>query len=135
MIGGGSTAKLAEGIKHLTSLETLNLAGNSIGNDGAVALIGGVKNLTSLKTLDLDYNNIEGRVVEVIKHLTSSSLELHGLHTNRTGFSSNWKSQEPKKKPVTCTLDTRMNHLAIFYEHKKFRTHEQWLSMAHKLFT
>ena len=64
--------------------------------------------MTSLKTLDLDYNNIEGRVVEVIKHLTSSSLELHGLHTNRTGFSSNWRSQEPKQKP--CTLDTRMHY-------------------------
>ena len=33
-IGDGSAAKLAEGIKHLTSLEALNLDWNGIGYDG-----------------------------------------------------------------------------------------------------
>jgi len=44
--------------------------------------------VTSLKTLDLDNNKMEGRdvakLVEGIKHLTS--LQIHGLSTNRTGL-------------------------------------------------
>ena len=38
-----SAAKLVEVIKHLTSLETLDLAWNGIGYDGIVALTGGIK--------------------------------------------------------------------------------------------
>ena len=61
-IGDRGAAKLAEGIKHLTSLETLHLGLNGIADDGVVALTGGIRSLTSLKTLDLSNNKIGDKV-------------------------------------------------------------------------
>ena len=86
-ITGRDAAKLAESIKHLSSLETLNLVGNGIGYEGVVALTGGIKSLTSLKALVLGINSIGDRgaakLVEGIKHLTS--LETLDLSRNEIG--------------------------------------------------
>ena len=79
--------ELTKGIKHLTSLETLNLSGNRIGYDGIVALTDCIKSLTSLKELDLFDNEIGGgsaaKLVEGIKYLTS--LETLNLGRNKIG--------------------------------------------------
>jgi len=64
----------------LTSLQTLNLGSNRIGDDGVVALTRGLKNLTSLKELDLNFNEIgdmgAARLAEETKHLNSLNLFL-----------------------------------------------------------
>ena len=79
---------LAESLKHLTSLETLNLAGNRIGYDGVIAVTGGLKSLTSLKTLDLSMSGMGDRsaakLAEGIKHLPS--LETLNLAWNEIGY-------------------------------------------------
>ena len=73
-----SVAKLFEGIKRLTSLETLSLAENRIGYGGVVSLTRGLKSLTSLKALDLSWSGMGDRsaakLVEGIKHLPLSFL-------------------------------------------------------------
>jgi len=64
----------------LTSLQTLTLSHNRIGDDGVVALTRGLKNLTSLKELDLNFNEIgdmgAARLAEETKHLNSLKLSL-----------------------------------------------------------
>ena len=81
-------AKLAESIKHLSSLETLDLGWNIIRYDGVAALTEGIKSLTSLKILDLFNNQIGDRgaakLAEGINHLTS--LEALNLAWNKIGY-------------------------------------------------
>jgi len=61
----------------LTALQKLNLSGNKIGPDGAIALVGGFKLMSSLQELDLSHNNIctEGAVAlaDGLRHLTKLS--------------------------------------------------------------
>ena len=57
-IGNDGAAALAECLKFNTSLTTLTLFHNKIGNDGAAALAECLKNNTSLTTLDLARNRI-----------------------------------------------------------------------------
>ncbi len=46
---------LADGLRHCSSLQTLNLDQNTIGADGAKALADGLKHCSSLQTLNLYY--------------------------------------------------------------------------------
>ena len=56
-IDSDGAVALAEGLKCCTNLQTLNLRSNSIGSDGAVALAEGLKCCTNLQTLNLSYNS------------------------------------------------------------------------------
>ena len=56
---------IVEGLKCCTNLQTLDLSGNSIGSDGAVALAEGLKFCTNLQTLDLRNNSIGSDGVKI----------------------------------------------------------------------
>ena len=66
---------LADGLKHCTSLRTLNLSDNSICDDGCKGLADGLKHCTSLRTLNLSYSSIGNDGVKALadelKHCTS----------------------------------------------------------------
>ena len=57
-IGDDGARALAGGLKHCPNLQTLNLGGSSIGGDGARALAGGLKHCPNLQTLNLGGNSI-----------------------------------------------------------------------------
>ena len=76
-------AALAECLKYNTSLTTLNLHGNKIGDDGAAALAECLKYNRSLTTLNLHGNGIgdygAAALAECLKYNTSlTTLNLHG---------------------------------------------------------
>ncbi len=50
--GADGAKALADGLKHCSSLQTLNLEWNSIGDDVAKALADGLKHCSSLQTLE-----------------------------------------------------------------------------------
>ena len=55
---GHDKNSLCTALKCCTYLQTLDLSGNNIGSDGAVALAEGLKCCANLQTLDLSYNSI-----------------------------------------------------------------------------
>ena len=57
-IGSDGAVALAEGLKCCTNLQTLNLWSNSIGSNGTVALAEELKCCTNIQTLDLGSNSI-----------------------------------------------------------------------------
>ena len=57
-IGSNGAVALAKGLKHCTNLKKLYLHCNSIGSDGALPLAEGLKCCTNLHALNLSYNSI-----------------------------------------------------------------------------
>ena len=57
-IGDDGAKALADGLKHCRSMQTLNLSHNKIFADGAKAIAGGLKHCPDLKTLNLEQNFI-----------------------------------------------------------------------------
>ena len=85
-IGDAGAAALAECLKCNTSLTTLNLGHNEIGDDGAAALAEWLKYNTSLTTLDLCGNGIGATALgDCLKFNTS----LTTLNLNRNGIGDN----------------------------------------------
>ena len=84
-IGDDGIKALAEGLKHCTSLQTLNLSDNCIVD--VKALADGLKNCTSLQRLDLSDNSIGNdgvkALVDQLKHCTS--LQTLDLSRSRMG--------------------------------------------------
>ena len=58
IIGSDGAVALAGGLKCCTNLQTLNIWFSSIGSDGAVALAGGLKCCTNLQTLNIWFSSI-----------------------------------------------------------------------------
>jgi Ran GTPase-activating protein (RanGAP) involved in mRNA processing and transport len=85
-IGGEGAAALA-GLKVNSSLQTLNLTWNKIGDDGAVALAAGLKVNSSLQTLNLTWNKIgdEGAVALAEALKDNKSLQTLALCKNQIG--------------------------------------------------
>ena len=85
-LGDDCAKALAEGIQHCSSLQTLDLRGNSIGVDGAKALAEGLQHCSSLQTLKLGGNSIgvEGAkaLAEGLQHCSS----LQTLHLEGNGI-------------------------------------------------
>ena len=84
-IGLEGATGLANGLQHLTKLETLNLSHNNIGRECCNSLCNGLQYLTSLWNLDLSHNDINDDnascLGHVLQHLTRLS-NLNLSHNN-----------------------------------------------------
>ena len=114
-IGDNGAKALAEGLKHCTNLQTLNISYNYIGADGAKALAEGLKHYnTNLQTLDLSVNFIHAdgtkALAEGLKHCTN--LQTFDLFRNSIGTDGAMALAEGLKHCTNLkTLDLRYNSI------------------------
>ena len=83
-IGSEGAVALADGLKSCNNLQTLNLNSNNIGAEGAIALADGLKSCNNLKTLVLADSNIgdEGAVALADGLKSCSNLQTLNLSDN-----------------------------------------------------
>ena len=86
-IGVEGAKALVDGLKHCTNLQTLHLRWNKIGSDGAKALADGLKHYTNLQTLNLEHNGIGADGAKALADGLKHCTNLQTLHlgSNRIG--------------------------------------------------
>ena len=72
-IGSDGAKALADGLQHCNSLKILNLQENDICSDGAKALAAGLQHCNSLQTLSLEGNNIGADDAKALADSTSAT--------------------------------------------------------------
>ena len=87
-IGSDGAVALADVLKCCTNLKTLNLSGNYIGSDGAVALAEGLKCCTNLQTLNLMDNIIGLDGAEALAKVLKCCANLQTLNLRDNGIGS-----------------------------------------------
>ena len=110
MIGCEGAKYISEGLEKNTTLKTLILWGNHIGDDGGKELFKSLKANTSLTHLDLGWNEIDNGSMEALGEI---------LTTNKTMSKLSLHSKSPIYTHTQSHKNCHNSYLFFFFQQRK----------------